>query len=77
VDHLVETSDAIIERLRATTDVKERVEIAGLIRKPHTESDPTQECANCIYFLPNHAFCDVPELNFPVNSDWWCRLWRV
>jgi hypothetical protein len=55
----------------------ERVEMAGLIRKPFTAGETKQECHDCIYYLPNHAFCSLPELNFPVNPDWWCRLWRV
>jgi hypothetical protein len=77
MDHLSDSTDAIIDRLRNTSDVKDKIEIAGLIRKPFTEGETKQECAICIYFLPNHAFCDFPELRFPVNPDWWCKLWRV
>jgi hypothetical protein len=69
--------EAIIDRMRSTPDVKEKVEIAGLARKPFKDGDFKQSCANCIYFLPQHSHCDLPELNFPVDGDWWCRLWRM
>jgi hypothetical protein len=67
----------MVDRIRATSDMKARVQIAGLLRKPFTGGDAKQQCATCIYFLHNLAFCDLPELNFPVDADWWCRLWRV
>jgi hypothetical protein len=71
------STQTIIDRLRATPDMEQREEIAGLTRKPHKNGGATQQCHECIYFLPNHAFCNLPELNFPVNADWWCRLWRM
>jgi hypothetical protein len=77
MDHPVETADSIVEQLRALSDKKERLKIAGLIREPFEDGEIKQECGNCIYFLPNHRFCDLPELQVPVNADWWCRLWRV
>lgn len=72
-----EATEALIGRIRATNDVKEKVEIAGLIRHPFKDGDMDQACATCIYFLPRHGHCDAPALNFPVNPDWWCRLWRL
>ena len=70
-------TDAIIERINATDDVEQKVEIAGLKREPFTEGEMKQACATCIYFHPNHAHCSLPALNFPVNPEWWCRLWRL
>ncbi len=73
----MDSVEAMRKRIRATTDVIEKAGIAGLIRKPFSDVETTQSCATCIYFLPNHAHCDLPELNFPVDHDWWCRLWRL
>ncbi|GAC1633647.1 MAG: hypothetical protein NVS9B10_29140 [Nevskia sp.] len=73
----MDATDAIIDRIRGTSDVKEKAEIAGLSRKPFTGGDIDQACQTCIYFLPRHGHCDQPQLNFPVDPDWWCRLWRV
>jgi hypothetical protein len=72
-----DVTEAILERIRATDDVKEKVEAAGLTRKPFKGGEMEQSCSTCIYFLPRHAHCDQPDLNFPVNPDWWCRLWRL
>lgn len=77
MDQAASISDAIVKRLRATSDAKEKMIVAGLIRRPMSEGATKQECSTCIYFLPNHAFCDLPELQFPVDPDWWCRLWRI
>lgn len=68
---------SLVVRIAETADVKHKAEIAGLIREPFDDGDMKQECATCIYFLPNYKHCDKPELDFPVNPDWWCRLWRV
>ena len=67
----------IVGRLRATPDIKERVVIAGLIRKPVEDDGITKACDNCIYFLARREWCDLPELNIPVDPDWFCDLWRV
>jgi hypothetical protein len=57
--------------------IKERVVIAGLIRKPVEDDGITKACDNCIYFLARREWCDLPELNIPVDPDWFCDLWRV
>lgn len=72
-----DATEAIVDRLSSTPDVKEKVDIVGLLRKPFTHGDMDQACATCIYFLPRHAHCGFPQLDFPVQPDWWCRLWRV
>ena len=77
MDHEADSPELILERIRTTPDVKQKAEIAGLKREPFDDGEIKQECANCIYFLPHHGHCDLPELNFPVDPDWWCRLWRV
>jgi hypothetical protein len=77
MDTATESTDSIVERIRSSADVKLKMEISGLIRHPSNDGDIKQHCANCIYFLPNAAFCDMPELEFPVQADWWCRLWRM
>lgn len=77
MEHEASTREDIVDRIRATPGVKEKAEIAGLIREPFDDGEMKQECASCIYFLPHHGHCDLPELNIPVDPDWWCRLWRI
>ena len=66
-----------VDRMRATGDIKERVAIAGLIRNPVEDDGITKACDNCIYFLARREWCDLPELNIPVDPDCFCDLWRV
>jgi hypothetical protein len=77
MSQVVELPGALVVRIRAATGAIEKMEIAGLIRKPYDGGATKEECGNCIYYLSNHRFCDMPEIQFPVESDWWCRLWRV
>ncbi len=70
------TPDELLARIAETPEVKERAVLVGLRREPFDEAGVKQECASCIYFLPHYRHCDLPELDFPVNADWWCRLWR-
>jgi len=76
MDDKTDTPGAIIDRIRLALDVKDKAEIAGLRREPFVADDMKQECANCIYYLPRRRHCDQPELDFAVNPDWWCLLWR-
>ena len=71
------TTDALIARLRATGDMKDKCDIAGLVHTPVKNDDLEMSCENCIYFLPRRAWCDLPELNIPVDPEWFCDLWRV
>jgi hypothetical protein len=30
----------------------------------------------CMYFVVHRKWCELPELAWPVEPEWWCRLWR-
>jgi hypothetical protein len=74
---IVDSFQDTVGRMRATGDIKQRVVMAGLIRKPVEDDGITKACDNCIYFLARREWCDLPELNIPVDPDWFCDLWRV
>jgi hypothetical protein len=65
------------DRLRATSHMKQKAAIAGLIHTPVTEDGLEKSCENCIYFLARRSWCDLPELNIPVDPDWYCVLWKM
>jgi hypothetical protein len=67
----------VADQLRATADMKKRAVIAGLIHTPIEVDGMEQSCESCIYFLPRSFWCDLPELNIPVDPEWYCKLWRV
>lgn len=56
-------------------DVEGRLVVGGFVNHPYGPGQ--QRCQECIYFLPNNLWCDLPELAVPVEPNWWCRLWRI
>ena len=70
-------TDEIVDRLRAAADMKEKAAIAGLAHRPMEVDGLEMSCENCIYFLARRSWCDLPELDIPVDPEWYCALWRV
>ena len=68
----------LVDRIRAAEDRKHRAEVAGLSREPVKDEDgKDRACETCIYYLPRFGWCDQPDLDIAVDSDWWCKLWRI
>jgi hypothetical protein len=67
----------IIGELRALEpdDLENKLIIAGFLNRPH--GPDKLRCMECINFLVNRKWCDLPELMVPVEADWYCRLWRI
>lgn len=67
----------IAARIRALDagDIKGKLVIGGFIDHPY--GPESWRCADCIYYLANRKWCDLPELAVPVEADWYCRLWRM
>jgi hypothetical protein len=67
----------IAARLRALApdDVEQKLVIGGFMDHPYGPDN--WRCADCIYYLANRKWCDLPELAVPVEADWYCRLWRM
>ena len=56
-------------------DIKGKLVIGGFTNYPY--GPDKMRCMECMYFLANRKWCDLPELAVPVEPDWWCRLWRI
>jgi hypothetical protein len=56
-------------------DIKSKLVIGGFMNHPYGPEN--WRCADCIYYLANRKWCDLPELALPVEPDWYCRLWRM
>jgi hypothetical protein len=56
-------------------DLKGKLIIGGFTDHPY--GPDRMRCMECMYFLVNRRWCDLPELAVPVEPDWWCRLWRI
>jgi len=57
------------------SDYKTKLVIGGFMDHPYGPDN--WRCADCIYYLANRKWCDLPELALPVEPDWYCRLWRM
>lgn len=69
----------IVENLRGLdeNDLLGRLDIGGFANYTVGDGQDMQRCMECIYYLPNRRWCDLPELPLPVEPDWWCRLWKI
>lgn len=50
---------------------------AGFTLVPFESDDISQSCQTCMYYLIHRKFCELPELNLPVEPEWSCTLWRI
>jgi hypothetical protein len=51
--------------------------IAGFTLEPIEHGGLEQPCETCMYYVVHRRFCELPELNLPVEPQWSCRLWRI
>jgi len=69
-----------LQRLSSTA-LDEKLAVAGFTlipyAPPHSDDDLQQSCETCMYYVTHRRFCELPELNLPVEKDWSCRLWRI
>ena len=75
---IVNSFQDTVGRMRATGDIKETGRYGRTDRASRSKMTGLRKaCDNCIYFLARREWCDLPELNIPVDPDWYCDLWRV
>ena len=67
----------ILNELRAlpADSLIEKLFISGFRNRPYGEDE--NRCLECMYYLTHRQWCDLPELDLPVQPQWWCRLWRI
>lgn len=67
----------ITRQLQLAGDLKSKLRIGGFTSYPVAHNDISQVCETCMYYKVHRKFCELPELNMPVEPDWSCRLWRI
>lgn len=69
----------IVIRLQteAGDDLEKRLKIGGFTDHTITADDMEQPCETCMYYLVHRKYCELPELDVPVEPEWSCRLWRI
>lgn len=56
-------------------DVEGKLVVGGFLDHPYGPEN--WRCMECIYYLVNRRWCDLPELSLPVEPEWYCKLWRM
>ncbi len=69
---------AIIARLKASpSDLKSKLIIGGFTLHTVEHGGIEQPCETCMYYKVHRRYCELPELDCPVDPEWSCRLWRI
>ena len=73
-----EEVQSIVNRLGAAGgDLESKLVIGGFTLKTIKHDEIEQPCETCMYYKVHRRFCELPELNLPVEPEWSCRLWRI
>lgn len=73
-----EEVQGIIARLRASDgSITSRLVIGGFTDHTIEHGGLEQPCETCMYYLVHRRYCELPELDCPVEPEWSCRLWRI
>ena len=61
---------AVIDRLKALLpdDIDGRLVIGGFTDHPVTHEEIEQACETCMYYLVHRRYCELPELDLPVEA---------
>ncbi|MEK7856314.1 MAG: hypothetical protein AAB288_09510 [Acidobacteriota bacterium] len=75
-----EQVNEVVSRLKklAPDAWEQKLVIGGFTLTPYGEDDGiSQSCATCMYYLKHRKYCELPELDCPVEPEWSCILWRI
>jgi hypothetical protein len=73
-----EQVQALLARLREEgTTLERRLVIGGFTLETIVHEEIEQPCSTCMYYLVHRRYCELPELDVPVEPEWSCRLWRI
>ncbi|MGL9622930.1 hypothetical protein QRQ56_33640 [Bradyrhizobium sp. U531] len=73
-----EEVQAIVSRLKAAGNkLKTKLVVGGFTLEPVEHEGLDQLCETCMYYKVHRRYCELPELDLPVEPQWSCRLWRI
>lgn len=69
---------AVIARLKESDgSLQSKLAIGGFADHTIEHGGLEQPCETCMYYLVHRKYCELPELDCPVEPQWSCRLWRI
>ncbi|WP_409190249.1 hypothetical protein [Bradyrhizobium sp. RDM4] len=73
-----EDVQAIVSRLKiGGHELKTKLVLGGFTLEPVEHEGLEQLCETCMYYKVHRRYCELPELDVPVEPQWSCRLWRI
>ena len=73
-----EQVQSLIARLRAAgVELSKKLVIGGFTLAPVEHEGIEQACETCMYYKVHRRYCELPELDVPVEPEWSCSLWRI
>jgi len=73
-----EEVQTIVSRLKtAGNELKTKLVLGGFTLEPVEHEGLEQLCETCMYYKVHRRYCELPELDLPVEPQWSCRLWRI
>ncbi len=76
-DDDAQISSIIAELNKSDGSLEQRLVIGGFTLEPIEYQEIEQACETCMYYLVHRRYCELPELDVPVEAEWSCRLWRI
>lgn len=68
----------MIKRLQQSDgSLTSKLVIGGFTLETIEHGGLEQPCETCMYYLVHRKYCELPELDVPVEPEWSCRLWRI
>ena len=68
----------VIGRLQTSDNsLDTKLTIGGFTLAPVMHGGLECACETCMYYKVHQKYCELPELELPVEEQWSCRLWRI
>ena len=68
----------VIKKLQTSDhSLDAKLTIAGFTLTPVMLNGIECACETCMYYKLHQKYCELPELELPVEPQWSCRLWRI
>ena len=83
--HRADTSEKVDEVTRRLQQISHddyagKLKVAGVTVHPYVppaQPEIEQACSTCVRYERVRRYCNLPELELPVEPEWSCVVWRL